>query len=317
MNIKTMAKIILLVWSFLSSLSLNAQEVVSPNKKIKAAVSENAAGQILFNIMYNNGAKYVEVLPNSHSGIILKDQQFADKLSLVKISGAKQIHDKYQMIAGKRKNCGNFGTEKIFSYKNYDGRPLDIIFRVYNDGIAFRYVFPNHSDSLVNITSEATTYILPDSTYHWMQPYTEAFEDFYNFSKTRIGKKKEQEWGLPALFKLNDESVWASILEADITENNCATRLCNLDSLNEYKVTYPPARKDFKQTGVVASMPWNSQWHILIIGKLSDMVESALITDLSEPNKLKNTSWIKPGPVAWIYWANNHGSKDYQKWQQR
>jgi Glycoside hydrolase 97/Glycosyl-hydrolase 97 C-terminal, oligomerisation len=60
-------------------------------------------------------------------------------------------------------------------------------------------------------------------------------------------------------------------------------------------------------------LPWSSQWHLLIIGKLSDIVESTLITDVSESNKLKNTSWIKPGPVAWIYWANNHGSKDYQK----
>ncbi len=78
------------------------------------------------------------------------------------------------MITGKRKNCENFGTEKIFSYKNSNSQPLDIVFRVYNDGVAFRYDFPNQSDSLVNITSEATTYVLPDSTYRWMQPYSDS-----------------------------------------------------------------------------------------------------------------------------------------------
>jgi len=46
---------------------------------------------------------------------------------------------------------------------------------------------------------------------------------------------------------------------------------------------------------------------------LSDIVESTLITDVSESNRLKETDWIKPGPVSWIYWANNHGSKDYHK----
>ncbi|MEJ2617559.1 MAG: glycoside hydrolase family 97 catalytic domain-containing protein, partial [Ignavibacteriaceae bacterium] len=256
---------------------------------------------------------YVEVLPNSPLGISRKDQQYVNNLSLIKESESKPVHNKYQMITGKRKNCENFGIEKVFSYKNSDGQPLDIVFRAYNDGVVFRYVFPNHSDSLVNIISEATTYVLPDSTYRWMQPYNEVYEDFYNFSKTGKDEKKKQEWGLPALFKVNDEPVWALISEANITENNCAARLCNLDNFNEYKVTYPPERKNFQQTGVETSLPWSSQWHVLIIGNLSDIVESTLITDVIEPGKLNNTDWIEPGPVSWIYWANNHGSKDYQK----
>jgi hypothetical protein len=78
-------------------------------------------------------------------------------------------------------------------------------------------------------------------------------------------------------------------------------------------VTYPEKRDNFKQTGVISSLPWNSQWHTLAIGKLSDIVESTLITDVSEPDQLKETGWIKPGPVSWIYWANNHGSKDFKK----
>ncbi len=312
MKIKAMIKIILLVCSLLSSLSLKAQDIVSPNKKIKVEVSENASGQVLLSIMYNNGLKYVEVLPDSPLGITRKDQQFVDNLSIVKESEPKQIHDKYQMITGKRKNCENFGTEKKLSYKNSNNQPLDIVFRAYNDGVAFRYDFPNQGDT-VNITSEATAYILPDSTCRWMQPYSIAYEDFFPFSKTGIGKNKKQEWGLPALFKVNDEPIWTLISEANITENNCATFLCNLDIANEYKVTYPSVRKDFPQVGVVSSLPWSSQWHVLIIGKLSDIVESTLITDVSESNKLKSTNWIKPGPVSWIYWANNHGSKDYQK----
>lgn len=38
-----------------------------------------------------------------------------------------------------------------------------------------------------------------------------------------------------------------------------------------------------------------------------------MVTDVSKPNELKDTNWIKPGAVSWIYWANNHGSKDYKK----
>jgi len=310
---------ILLLFVLIISFKINAQEVISPNKNIKVILITKKASnqisfcQVYFRILYKKGSEYVEVLPNSPLGISRKDQRFVDNLSFIGESKAIEIHDKYDMICGKRNLCNNFGTEKIFYYTNSKKHSVNVVFRVYNDGVAFRYVFPDHSDSLFNIIDEATSYILPDSTFRWMQPYTEAYEDFFPFSKTGLSRKKEQEWSLPALYKANNNPLWILISEANIKENNCATRLCNLDNPNEYKVMYPPARKDFNQTGVITSLPWNSQWHTLIIGKLSDIVESTLITDVSESNRLKETDWIKPGPVSWIYWANNHGSKDYHK----
>jgi hypothetical protein len=303
----------------LNCLAANAQEIISPGKSIKVELTnkkssdDNRYGQIYFRILYKYDLEYVEVLPNSPLGIIRNDQRFVDNLSLVEESDAIVIHDQYEMLCGKRKMCENFGTEKVLSFKNSNNQPLDIVFRVYNDGVAFRYTFPNHSDSSVNIAGEATTYVLPDSTYRWMQPYNNVYEDFFPFRKTGLSRKKEQEWGFPALFKVNNQPLWVLISEANITENNCGAKLSNLDNVNQYKVTYPSARDNFKQTGVVTKLPWKSQWHTLIIGELSDIVESTLITDVSEPNKLKDTDWIKPGPVSWIYWANNHGSKDYQK----
>ncbi|MDP3682368.1 MAG: glycoside hydrolase family 97 N-terminal domain-containing protein, partial [Ignavibacteria bacterium] len=298
-----MTKIRIVICCLLISLNINAQEIISPDSNIRVILcikktSDNQSfGQVNFRILYKKKSKYVEVLANSPLGISRADQQFVDNLRFIGESKATKIHDKYQMICGKRKLCENFGTEKIFSYKNSNNQPLDIIFRVYNDGVAFRFRFPNHSDSSVNITDEATAYVLPDSTYRWMQPYTEAYEDFFPFSKTGEGGKKEKEWGIPSLFKVNNENVWMLISEANITENNCAAKLCNLVNANEYKVTYPSARKDFQQTGVVSTLPWSSQWHTFIIGKLADIVESTLVTDVSEPNKLKSTDWIKPGPV--------------------
>ena len=51
---------------------------------------------------------------------------------------------------------------------------------------------------------------------------------------------------------------------------------------------------------------------MVIVGPLSQVVESTLVTDVSEPCKLKDTGWIKPGVVSWVYWAYNHGSNDYE-----
>lgn len=315
-----MKNIYLLILLYLStSFAVNAQEVLSPNKNIKVILAskktmdKSSFGQVYFKILFKNGSEYVEVLPNSPLGILRSDQRFDDNLNFIGASKAVAIHDKYEMICGKQKTCENFGTEKVFSYINTAHQPLSIVFRVYDNGVAFRYVFPNHSDSLVNITSEATSYVLPDSTSRWIQPFEISYEDFYPLNKTGLSTRKNQEWGFPALYKVNSYPYWVLISEADITDNNCAAKLCNFEKPNEYKVIYPSARNNFKQTGVVTSLPWKSQWHTLTIGKLSDIVESTLITDVSTPNQLKETDWIKPGSVSWIYWASNHGSKDYKK----
>jgi hypothetical protein len=58
-------------------------------------------------------------------------------------------------------------------------------------------------------------------------------------------------------------------------------------------------------------VPDHSPWRVVIIGTLAEVVESTLVTDLSEPCRLDETDWIHPGVVSWVYWAYNNGSCDY------
>ncbi|HEX3024493.1 MAG TPA: glycoside hydrolase family 97 N-terminal domain-containing protein, partial [Chitinophagaceae bacterium] len=301
---------------FFITIDSYAQEIISPNGKIKVVVSlpNKNSQEIYFTTLYKIDGKFAEVMHASPLGINRTDEQFVNNLQLIKESKSISIHDKYQMICGKRLLCENFGTEKVFSLQNANHQLLNIIFRVYNNGVAFRYEFPDHSTTQKNIIDEATTYNLPDNTKRWMQPFEGAYENFYPLNKTGIDEdRNQQEWGFPALYQVNNQPVYVLISEADINENNCASKLSNLQNKNQYKVIYPAQRKDFLQAGVVTTLPWTSQWHTISIGKLSDIVESTLITDVSKPNQLKETSWIKPGSVSWIYWANNNGSKDYKK----
>ena len=308
---------VLLLLFVLCYCSSDNTEIISPDKNIKVEVTERKnietdnSSQVYFKVLYRVDNEYKEVLPNSKLGIIRADESFENNLQFENVTSAKEVREEYEMIHGKRKNCENLGTEKIFTYKNSNDQLLNIEFRVYNDGVAFRYTFPEQSDSIVNIVNEATTYLLPDSTLRWTQSYSTAYEGF--FPPTKTGINDSREWGYPALIKVTDQPVWLLISEANIGRENCGTMLTNSANANEYKVDYPSTRDNFQQAGAVSKLPWSSQWHVLMIGDLSDIVESTLITDLSEPSKLKETDWIKPGPVSWIYWANNHGSKDYQK----
>ena len=294
-----------------------AQQILSPNKKIKVVVEmqragQGGSGQVQFKVLYKKGSAYIEVLPSSPLGISREDQQFVSNLRLIGEGKSVAVHDKYEMLTGKRQFCENFGTEKTFSYKNLSDQPLDITFKVYNDGVAFRYSFPNRKDSSFSIIDETTAYIVPTGSERWIQPYNQAYEDFFPFSTTGTNEKNNNDWGYPALYKVNSQPLWVLISEAGISKENCAARLNNKENKNVYKVSYPSAKKKLLG-GAISSLPWKSQWHVMIIGELADLVQSTLITDVSEPTAFKDTKWIEPGSAAWVYWAYNHGSKDFKK----
>jgi hypothetical protein len=201
-----MKRTITFLFFILSSLIINAQEIISSNGKIKVIFNlpdKNGAHNLSFKVLYKIDSKL---------GINRTDEQFTDNLNFVAASKPVSIHDKYKMVCGKRQLCENSGTEKTFSFQNSNQQPMNIVFRVYNDGVAFRYVFPNQSDSKVDIVNEATTYVLPDNTSCWMQPYDISYEKFFPLNKTDSANKG-QEWGFPALYKVNNQPVWALISE--------------------------------------------------------------------------------------------------------
>ena len=240
-------KSLLVLSLFLSSLGY-AQQVSSPDKKIKVVVEmqptgQEGLGQPHFKVLYKSGATYVEVLPASPLGILREDQQFVSNLKSMGESKAVAVHDKYEMRTGKRKLCENFGIEKTFNYQNSSKQPLNITIRVYNDGLAFRYTFPNRSDSSLSIKDEATGYVIPKGTARWIQPFDQSYENFYPLNTDGASEKVNGDWGYPALYKVNNQPLWVLISEAGITRQNCAAKLNNKQNANLYKVTYPAAKK--------------------------------------------------------------------------
>ena len=112
-------------------------------------------------------------------------------------------------------------------------------------------------------------------------------------------------WAYPALLEPAD-GIFALISEANIERRQSASTIYNEGEL--YRVT--PSENEVSLTG-----DWHTPWRVAIIGNLADVVASTLITDVSEPCQIEDTSWIQPGVVSWIYWAYNHGSNDYNSIQ--
>ena len=229
--------------------------------------------------------------------------------SKVELSFKGDVTDDYRMLSGKRLHCTNQARE----YEAKLSENLRLVLRLYNDGVAFRYVFSGLRNQV--LPKEQTTFLIPEGTKRWMQQWTEAYESFFPLTTTYkvepipsfsgIFKSAEgynNRWGYPALISPADD-VFVLLSEANIERRQSASCLFN-DGEN-FRVV--PDKNDVRVSGI-----WRSPWRVAIIGSLGDVVESTLITDVSSPNKLLDTSWIHPGVVSWIYWAYNHGSNDYQ-----
>ena len=281
-----MKQLILTIILFSVALAINAQKVASPNGKLSAKL-------------------------NGKSLIINYDKQKVIELadiSFDKLRFTRQVKDDYQMLEGKRLHCTNEANE----YQAPIGSNAKIVIRLYNDGIAFRYEYIKLENQ--KQLEEHTIYMIPEGTKRWFMQWTEAYEGF--FPQTTTYKVKpirtssgastsadgwNNRWGYPALLE-PVEGVFALISEANIERRQSAS--CLYNDGERYSVV--AAENDLNLSG-----DWHTPWRVVIIGKLADIVESTLVTDVSEPSQLKDTNWIKPGVVSWIYWANNHGSNDY------
>ena len=203
----------------------------------------------------------------------------------------KRVKADYTMLSGKRSHCTNEGNEYSLALGT-EGTAL--IVRLYNDGMAFRYegTMPPPSAK-----EEALAYRIPEGTRRWMQRWTDSYEGFFPLSTTA---GEEGRWGYPALTEPAD-GLFALITEANIERGQSAS--CLYSQGDVFRMV--PDEQEERTTGA-----WHTPWRVVIVGSLATVVESTLVTDVSEPCALTDTDWIHPGVVSWVYWAYNHGSND-------
>ena len=274
--------------------AIASAQVVSPNGRVEWREKGNG-----FAVVYHNGGNEQEVMEIANVGMLTKDGG-GKELTLKGEKPVKAIKESYTMIGGKRHECSNEANEVTYLYIDNIGRQQRLIVRAYNDGVAFRYAF----DGLQHTrpTEELTTYRIAEGTRRWMQKWQESYEDFFPLSTS--GENENKRWGYPALIQPSD-NVFALITEAGIERFNSASSLYNDCNKEKYRVVM-----DENQQNITGQ--WFSPWRVIIVGELKDIVASTLVTDVSEPSRIEDTSWIQPGSVSWIYWAYNHGSNDYQ-----
>ena len=290
-----MRQISILVIGLLCPLFAMAGGVTSPNGKLTAI----ANGKVL-TVSYKK-KQVLEI-----NDLLPADQSF---------TFVRKVHDDYQMLSGKRLHCTNEANEY---------RCGSLVLRMYNDGIAFR---TENQQQAAN--SQLPAYRISEGTRRWMQQWCDSYEGFFPMTTTYkvapipsysgISKSAEgwnNRWGYPALLEVRnkkeeakgDNGIFVLISEANIEHGQSASCLYNDGEL--FRVTPAVQQLPLHSERAGGEVP-HTPWRVAIIGTLKDVVESTLVTDVSEPCKIADTSWIHPGVVSWIYWAYNHGSNDY------
>ncbi|WP_285748829.1 glycoside hydrolase family 97 protein [Lentzea sp. NBRC 105346] len=236
------------------------------------------------------------VLEPSALGIRTADADLTDGLRFVGLD-TRLVHDEYTTTTGRRLKHEYTGTENTFHLQRKASR-LDLVVRVSDDGVAYRYVLPEQR--WATVLGEASEFAVPAGVSNFLLPYDNGRSD-YESAHVRA-PEQGVEYGYPSLFNVKD--TWLLIAESDVDGRYGGSRLTYDGS--RYRLTLPDPAE-------TANGPLATPWRTMIVGDLPTVTESDLITDLAPPSKISDTSWIKPGRAVWSWWGDGTGNLDLQK----
>lgn len=290
-----------------------AQQVTqlqSPDKSIALNVFLSASGEIQYTVK-KSGAN---VIQPSALGMTMKGHDFKQNMKLLTTSKPERITESYQTKNAKKSKITYQANQLIVSFINEEEKKMDIIFRLSNDGVAFRYSFPWIKNK-ETIIEEHSSFAFDKKAKAWLQPMSEAktgwekchpsYEEHY-LQDIPVGTASplKSGWVYPALFKTNN--TWVLITEAALDGTYCGTRLINVSASSVYSIGFADPREVFTGGGFLPenNKPWFTPWRIITIGSLKTIAESTLGTDLSPASALKDASFAKPGKASWS-WINS------------
>jgi alpha-glucosidase len=286
-----------------SSAALAAEQpLTSPDGALKVTVSDTD-GQARYAVTYKGQA----LLAPSPLGLVLSGGGSLGHG--LKITGAAPSSgdQTYDLVAGKAKTVrDHFNQLSIdFQEPRGAGRKLRLIVRAYDDGVAFRYVLPQQPGlDAVNIRNEETRFDFPTDYRCW------------GLNLGKFGSSHEGEYDPVQTSKIQERNLYEAPLVCQGA--NAAFALAEAD-LKDYAGLYLTGRGD-GGLGVQAKLSPRlddpsvavrtrpgadvvSPWRVVMVAPTAGkLIENTLLTTLSTPSKLTDTSWIKPGKAAWDWW---------------
>ncbi|MFK5959244.1 MAG: glycoside hydrolase family 97 protein [Lutibacter sp.] len=318
---KTLKITIFVISIFLFSCSKGNKlgtKIASPNKAIEVVFNVTEKGEATYTVSFKNN----EVIKTSTLGFNLKGAPSLKRDFKLINTKKSSFNEVWEMPWGEQtKVKNNYNQLKIKLQETSElKRKLNLTFRVYNDGIGFRYEFPQQKNiSEVFITEEKTTFNLTDDHKVWWIPGDwDIYEHLYNttlFSKIDAKSKAnrhdlaqtsipENAVNTPVTMKTKS-GLYLSFHEASLV--NYSGMTLKVDTVN-FTMTSNLVGSNNLDYKVKRTIPFHTPWRtIQIVEKASDLIASNLIVNLNEPNKLEDISWFRPTKYTGIWWEMHLG----------
>lgn len=287
-------------------------QLVSPSGNISLSFfltpEEEAAYQVLFQDKM--------VIDTSLLGFVFQGQPaFSNNLQLNSIS-TDSLNESWNMPWGEQASVTNHYNEMVVALQEKDGleRKVDLIFRVFDDGIGFRYYFPEQDNMKEAVILEENTQfkLTADHQSWWIPGDWDSYEHLYHqtpvsgidalsLADPGLSQSTIMENAVHTPFTMKSaDGVYISIHEAELTDYASMTLLADTTNLSMQSALVNSERLGY---AVKRSLPFYTPWRtIQLADEPGELLASKLILNLNEPNRLGDVSWVEPMKYNGIWW---------------
>lgn len=294
-----------------------AQNIKSPSNNISLDFLLFSNGKPTYSVNYKNKP----VISRSNLGLLLKDGTDFTSGFIVEDTSIITFDEAWQPVLGEQTNIrNNYNQLTVHLIQKATLKKLNIIFKVYNEGVAFRYEFPKQANlNYFIISDEKSEFRLTDDhKAFWIPGDFDSNEYAYNETllsaidtekidlnngigvKSISGKYTVQS---PLMMK-STNGIYLNIFEAAVVNYPVMHLELNKENYSFTSKLVPNAIGDKAYLQTPAVSPWRT---IMISDDARDIVSSKMILNLNEPSKIDDTSWIKPMKYVGIWWEMHVG----------
>jgi len=291
--------------------------------KVKLEWNVNSKGIPLYSVFYNDR---IVILP-SRLGFQLSNSLFLDSNFKIIKTDTLSVDETWKTVWGEVSSIRNHYKQLTIHLQQKDTSAilLDIVFKVFEDGIGFRYEFPvqpnlkyfivSRESTQFNLTGDHKTFWIPGDYDSNEYPYTISPLSEVNawtlpmisFGALSTNIPDQYAVQTPLMLKTAD-GLYINIHEAALV--NYSSMQLHVDR-NSYSLScnlVPDAVGNRAYLRAPAQTPWRT---IIVSDKATDILASKLILNLNEPSKIKNTSWIKPMKFIGVWWEMQTGKSTW------
>ena len=295
----------------MGAVASHAEVIQSPNGRI-AVDFQLKDGVPTYKIDYKN----LPVIKESKLGLELRDgNNLTDGFEQIKVS-TSSFDETWQPVWGEVKEIRNHYNELVAELKQPStDRYMNIRFRVYDDGVGFRYEFPQQKNLVYfTVKEERTQFAMTGDHTAWWIPGDYDTQE-YDYTKSRLSEIRGllrgavtsnasqtvfSDTGVQTSLQMKtDEGLYINLHEAALVDYSCMH--LNLDDKNLiFESWLTPDAEGYKGR---LQAPCHSPWRTVIVSDdARDILASHLILNLNDPCKLEDTSWIKPVKYVGVWW---------------